>query len=96
MTRWSLLLWDLEPAQARRTPRPWTLTAQRYIEASGKSVDLGRAVRTYTDEVIAFDRWVAERFIGQHLEEIESYQRALREHQARLRQLGLFNDPEAK
>jgi hypothetical protein len=43
-----------------------------------------------------FDRSVAERFIGQHLDEIESYQRALREHQARLRQLGLFNDPEAQ
>jgi len=74
----------------------WSAEAQRYIEASGKSVDLGRAVRTYTDEVLAFDRWVAERFIGQHLEEIESYQHALREHQARLRQLGLFNDPEPK
>ena len=74
----------------------WSAEAQRYIEASGKSVDLGRAVRTYTDEVLAFDRWVAERFIGQHLGEIEFYQRALREHQARLRQLGLFNDPEAK
>jgi hypothetical protein len=74
----------------------WSPEAQQYIEASDKSIELGRAVSTYTDEVIAFDRWVAERFIGQHLEEIESYQRALREHQARLRQLGLFNEPEAQ
>lgn len=74
----------------------WSPEAQQYIEASGKSIDLGRAVSTYTDEVIAFDRWVAECFIGQHLEEIESYQGALREHQARLRQLGLFNQPEAE
>jgi hypothetical protein len=72
----------------------WTPEARQYIEASGDSVDLGRTVSTYTDEIIAFDRWVAERFIGQHLEEIESYQRALRDHQARLRQLGLSNDPE--
>jgi hypothetical protein len=74
----------------------WSAGAQQYIMASGKSVDLGGAVSTYTDEVLVFDRWVAERFIGQHLEEIESYQRALRENQARLRQLGLFNDPEAQ
>ena len=73
----------------------WSPEARQYIEASGDSVDLGRTVSTYTDEIIAFDRWVAERFIGQHLEEIESYQRALREHQTRLRQLGLLNDPEA-
>lgn len=72
----------------------WSPQAREYIKASEKSVDLGRTVATYTDEIIAFDRWVAERFIGQHLEEIEFYQRALREHQARLRQLGLSNDPE--
>jgi hypothetical protein len=71
----------------------WSAQARQHIEATGKSVDLGRTVSTYTDEIIAFDRWVAERFIGQHLEEIESYQRALREHQARLRQLGLSSDP---
>ena len=27
----------------------------------------GWTVSTYTDEIIAFDRWVAERFIGQRL-----------------------------
>jgi hypothetical protein len=72
----------------------WTPQARQYIEASGDSVDLGSTVSAYNDKIIVFDRWVAERFIGQHLEEIESYQRALREHQARLRQLGLSNDPE--
>ena len=68
----------------------WSRQAREYIEASENSVDLGRTVATYTNEIIAFDRWVAERFIEQHLEEIESYQRALREYQARLRQLGLY------
>jgi hypothetical protein len=72
----------------------WSSQARQYIEASGKSVDLGRTVSAYTDQIMAFDRWVAERFIAQHLEEIEAYQRTLREHQARLRQLGLSNDPE--
>ena len=72
----------------------WSPEAREYITASERSVDLGGTVATYTDEIIAFDRWVAERFIGQHLEEIESYQHALRQHQARLRQLGLSDDPE--
>ena len=72
----------------------WSPQAREYVKASEKSVDLGRTVATYTDQIIAFDRWMAERFIGRHLEEIEAYQRALREHQARLRQLGLFDDPE--
>jgi hypothetical protein len=72
----------------------WSPKAREYIKASEKSVDLGGTVATYTDEIIAFDRWMAERFIGQHLEEIESYQRVLREHQAWLRQLGLSDDPE--
>jgi hypothetical protein len=44
-------------------------------------------VSTYTDKIMAFDRWVAESFVREHLEEID-YQRELREHQARLRQLG--------
>jgi hypothetical protein len=71
----------------------WSSQTHEYIQASGKSVDLGRTVASYTDEIIAFDRWMAERFIGQHREEIESYQRALREYQARLRKLGLSSDP---
>jgi hypothetical protein len=83
----------LDSADLLRWDR-WTPQARQYIEASGDSVDLSRTVSTYTDEIIAFDRWVAERFIGQHLEEIESYQRALRAHEARLRQLGLSNGPE--
>jgi len=72
----------------------WSPQAREYIEGSGESVDLGRAVSTYTDEIIGFDRWVAECFIGEYLEEIESYLGAERAYRARLRQLGLFNDPE--
>jgi hypothetical protein len=71
----------------------WSPEARQYIEASGKSVDLGRTVATYTEKVIAFDRWVAEGFIREHLEEIESYLSAARQHQAKLRQMGLYNDP---
>jgi hypothetical protein len=77
-----LLAWD-----------DWHPLARKYIETSGASVDLDGTVSTYSSEIIAFDRWVAERFIGEHLEEIESYQRAAQEHHARLRQLGLYNDP---
>jgi hypothetical protein len=70
----------------------WKSQAREYIKANGASVDLGETVRTYTDEIIAFDRWVAEGFIREHLEEIESYWRELREHQARLRELGPYGD----
>jgi hypothetical protein len=72
----------------------WSPEAREYIEASGKEVDLEKTTATYANEIIAFDRWGAERFIEQHLEGIESYQRALRGYQARLRQLGLSGDPE--
>jgi hypothetical protein len=72
----------------------WSPQARQYIEASGKSVDLGKTVSTYTDEIIAFDRWVAERFIAEHPKELESYQVAVSQHQARMRQLGLANNPE--
>jgi hypothetical protein len=72
----------------------WNAKAREYIEGSGKSVDLGRTVNTYSDQIMAFDRWVAEGFVRQHLEEIESYQRAVEEHQARLRRLGLLEDPD--
>jgi hypothetical protein len=70
----------------------WNPKARQYIEASGKSINLGATVSTYTSQIIAFDRWVAECFIGEHLAEIESYSRDLREHQAQLRQLGLYGD----
>jgi hypothetical protein len=73
--------------------RNWSPLGRRYIKACGKSVDLGRSVATYTDQVIAFDRGEAESFIREHLAEIESYHRALSQHQARLRQLGLYNEP---
>lgn len=68
--------------------------AREYIEASGESVDLGRAVSTYTDEIIAFDQWVAESFVREHQEEMRSYKRALREHQARFRRRGVSDHPE--
>jgi hypothetical protein len=72
----------------------WNAKAREYIEDSGKAVDLAGTVATYTDEIMSYDRWVAESFVREHLEEIESYQRAVQEYQARLRQLGLFDDPE--
>jgi hypothetical protein len=72
----------------------WNAKAREYIEASGKSVDLGRTVDTYTSKIMAFDRWVAERFREEHSEEIESFLGAARQHQAKLRRLGLYNDPE--
>jgi hypothetical protein len=83
----------LDSADLLRWER-WSPKAREYIEASGKSVDLGRTVATYTGEIVAFDRWVVEGFIREHLEEIESYLRAAREYRARLRQLGLDDDPE--
>jgi hypothetical protein len=51
-------------------------------------------VSTYTDEIMAFDRWVEEGFVREHQEEMESYQRAGQEFQAQLHQLGLSDDPE--
>jgi len=67
----------------------WNPKAREYIQTSGKSVDLASAVRTYTDQTIGFDRWVAEQFIGEHLDDIESYLHAAQAYRARLRQLGL-------
>ena len=69
----------------------WSPLARQYIEASGKSVDLENAVRTYTDGVMAFDRWVVENFTQEHLDEIESYMCAESEYAALLRRLG-YND----
>lgn len=40
---------------------------------------------TYTHEITAFDRWVAENFAREHLDEIESYQRAASEYGALFR-----------
>jgi hypothetical protein len=45
-------------------------------------------VRTYTDGVMAFDRWVVENFTQEHLDEIESYMHAESEYAALLRRLG--------
>jgi hypothetical protein len=73
----------------------WSSEARQHIEASGKSVDLRATVVTYTEQVTTFDRWVAEGFIREHLEEIESYLEAEQQYLARLRQLGLYNDPRA-
>jgi hypothetical protein len=71
----------------------WSPEARQYIEANGKSVDIGKTVATYTEKAIAFDRWVAEGFIREHVQEIESYLGAARQHQAKLRQMGLYNNP---
>jgi hypothetical protein len=49
----------LDPADLLRWDG-WSLQARQYIEASGKSVDLGSTASIYTDEIIAVDRWVAE------------------------------------
>jgi hypothetical protein len=70
----------------------WTAPARQYIEASGASVDLKIAARTYSHEVMAFDRWVAENFARDHVDEIESYLHAESEYVALLRRLGLYND----
>jgi hypothetical protein len=72
----------------------WSTPAQQYIRDSGEAVDLEATVSAYTREIIAFDRWLAERVVGEHLEEIESYLQEARQFQERLRQLGLYRDPE--
>ena len=72
----------------------WGPLAREYIQASGRLVDLEQTVSTYSNEILAFDQWVAERFVGEHLEEIESYHQAGRQFQQRIRQLGLRNYPE--
>jgi hypothetical protein len=41
---------------------------------------------------MAFDRWVAENFARDHVDEIESYLHAESEYVALLRRLGLYND----
>jgi hypothetical protein len=73
----------------------WSAQARKYIEASGDSVDLSRTVSAYTSAVITFDRWVAERFVEEHVEEIESYQHTVRDYQALVRRLGLHDDLES-
>jgi hypothetical protein len=73
----------------------WSAQARRYIKASGDSVDLSRSVSVYTSAVIAFDRWVAECFVEEHVEEIESYQRSLRDYRALVRRLRLHDDLDA-
>jgi hypothetical protein len=73
----------------------WSAQARKYIEASGDSVDLSRTVSAYTSAVITFDRWVAERFVEEHVEEIESYQHTVRDYRALVRRLGLRDDLES-
>ena len=73
----------------------WSAQARTYIEANGEWVDLSGTVGAYTSEVITLDRWVVERFVGEHVEEIESYQRALRDYRALVRRLGLHDDLDA-
>ena len=68
----------------------WSAQARKYIKASGDSVDLSRTVSAYT-----FDRWVAERFVEEHVEEIESYQHTLHDYRALVRRLGLHDDLES-
>jgi hypothetical protein len=70
----------------------WSPEARQYIEASGDLVGLRRAVGTYAEQVTKFDRWLAEGIVAQHLDDIESFQRAAEEFQMRLRHLGLDND----
>lgn len=72
----------------------WNTPAREYIEEHGQSINLGDTVSAYTGEIITFDRWTAELFIKDHLEEIESFLEAARQQQERLRQLGLHPDPE--
>lgn len=72
----------------------WSSEAEQYIQASGKSVDLGTTVATYTEKVIVFDRWVAERCIGEQQKEIDSYLTEVRQFQERLRRSGLRDYPE--
>jgi hypothetical protein len=71
----------------------WSPEARQYIEASRESIDLRRTVGTYAEQVTTFDRWVAQGICTQHLEDIESFQRAARSFQMRLRDLGIDNDP---
>jgi len=71
----------------------WSPLARQYIEASGESVDLETAVRTYTDGVMAFDRWVAANFAQEHVDGVESYLHAESEYVALLRRLGLYGTP---
>lgn len=73
----------------------WSAQARKYIKASGDSVDLSRTVSAYTSAVITFDRWVAECFVEEHVEEIESYQHTLQDYRALVRRLGLHDDLES-
>lgn len=73
----------------------WSAQARKYIKASGDSVDLSRTVSAYTSAVITFDRWVAECFVEEHVEEIESYQHTLQDYRALVRRLGLHGDLES-
>jgi hypothetical protein len=72
----------------------WSPLAQQYIRDSGDAVDLEATVSTYTGEIMAFDRWLAERVVGEHQEQIESYLQQARQFQERLRQLGLSRGPQ--
>jgi hypothetical protein len=73
----------------------WSAQARTYIKASGESVDLSGTVGAYTSAVITFDRWVAECFVEEHVEEIESYQHTLGDYRALVRRLGLHDDLDA-
>ena len=66
----------------------WSAQARKYIKASEDSVDLSRTVSAYTSAVITFDRWVAECFVEEHVEEIESYQHTLQDYRALVRRPG--------
>ncbi|HEX8862633.1 MAG TPA: hypothetical protein VGC06_26790 [Actinomycetes bacterium] len=80
----------LDSADLLRWP-DWNLLARSYIQASGKAIDLAQTVITYSNEILAFDQWIAERFTHEHQEEIESYLEAATKVRERLRQLGLLN-----
>jgi hypothetical protein len=70
----------------------WSPEGRQYIEASEEAVDLRQTVGSYAEKVTTFDRWVAEGISRQHLDDIESFERAARAFQVRLRDLGLASD----
>ena len=84
----------LDSADLLERWRGWSDEARQYIEASGESVDLRRTVGTYAEQVTTFDRWVAEGISTQHLEDIESFQRAAQEFQTRLDDMDIDDDPD--
>jgi hypothetical protein len=90
---WSLQVM-LDSADLLERWDEWSPEARQYIEANGKSVDIGRTVATYTEKATAFDGWVMRGFIREHWQDIEPFFRTARQHQEKLRQLGLYDDPQ--